>query len=60
MTIKTITSFKTLMLYAKELGKARASGDSERIEKAKKLHDEYRDMCLKSDMMLLSCRVRDL
>ena len=53
MTMKTVTSWMTLMLYAKELGRARSSGDEESIKRAQQKHDEYRDLCLRSDYMLL-------
>ena len=52
--IKIITSFATLMHLAAELGQARLSGDAERIERAQRAHDEYRDICLKADEMLLN------
>ena len=51
--VKIITSFYTLMQYAHELGQARLSGDRERIEEAQKKHDEYRDVCLKADKMIM-------
>lgn len=60
MTLKVITSFTVLMKYARELGEARKSGDKDLIEKAKMKHDEYRDLCLKSDEMSLNCRISDL
>jgi hypothetical protein len=42
------------MIYATELGKARKSGDKEWIKRAQKQHDEYRDLCLKSDNMIVN------
>ena len=60
MSIEIVTSWQTLIHYAKELGQARRSGDKERIDKAKKKHDEYRDMCLKSDRMVLPFTNRDM
>lgn len=51
--MRIVTSFATLMQLAAELGQARLSGDAERIERAQKAHDEYRDICLKADEMLL-------
>lgn len=53
--IKIVTSFQTLMHYAHELGKARLSGDPERIQIATENHDAYRDLCLRSDEMTLGC-----
>jgi len=55
--MKIITSWQTLMKYAKELGQARLSGDEERIEIAQKRHDDYVEMCLKSDEMYLGMTV---
>ena len=49
--LRTITNLSTLMLLAKELGRARQSGDKERIKEAKRAHDVYRDMCLAADEM---------
>lgn len=59
-TLEIVTSWHTLMTYAKELGQARLSGDKCRITKAKQKHDEYRDICLRSDKMILPFTVRDL
>jgi len=53
MSIKIITSFVTLMRYARELGQAKLNGDKKLIEKVQRKHDEYRDICLKSDKMML-------
>lgn len=52
--MRLVTSFTTLMQLAAELGRARLSGDAERIELAQKAHDDYRDICLKADEMLLT------
>lgn len=51
----TMTTWSTLMSLAHELGQARLSGDENRIEKAEKEHEEYRQLCLKADGMILSC-----
>ena len=51
--MKIITDFSVLMRLARELGKARLSGDLERIEKAQKDHDEYYEICIKSDEMII-------
>ena len=51
--LEIVTSFDTLMRYAKELGDARKSGDPKRIAEAKAKHDAYRDHCLTSDRMML-------
>lgn len=49
------TSFSVLMRYAWQLGEARLSRDPSRIAAATKAHDDYRDLCLKSDTMLTHC-----
>jgi len=41
------------MKLASELGKARKSGDEERIKQAKEAHDSYKELCLQSDEMQL-------
>jgi hypothetical protein len=46
--MKLITSFSTLMRLAPELGQARLSNDKERIAKAKKEHDAYVALVVKS------------
>lgn len=51
--MKIVTNFTTLMMLAQELGQARMSGDLDRIEKAQKKHDEYRDIVLLSDEMII-------
>lgn len=53
--IRLVTSFQNLMRLAHELGKARESGDKKRIREAQIAHDEYRDLCLASDEMVLDC-----
>jgi hypothetical protein len=55
-----VTSFVTLMRYARELGDAEASGDAKRIEEAQRKHDDYRDICLIADEMHLGLRNKDL
>jgi hypothetical protein len=51
--MKVVTSWATLMQYAKELGDARRTGDAGKIATAKKKHDDYRDVCLSADEMCL-------
>lgn len=58
--MEIVTSWETLMHYAKEVGQARLSGDKERIAEAEKRHDAYRDICLESDRMVLPVNLRDL
>lgn len=51
MTIKTVTYAETLIRLAHELGQARQSGDPQRIAKAERAHEDYRQTCLDSDEM---------
>ena len=51
--LEVVTSFKTLMQLAHELGQARLSGDPDRISQAQSKHDAYRDVCLSADRMML-------
>lgn len=48
-----VTHFGVLMQYASELGKANQSGDIDRIRIAQHNHDEYRDLCLQADNMII-------
>jgi len=52
MSISIVCSWTTLMRYAKALGDAKKSGDIDRICEAQKVHDNYRDLCLRSDRMI--------
>ena len=58
--MEIVTSFKTLMMYATELRDAKKSGCAERIAAAQVKHDEYRDLCLQADRMMLHVRNCDL
>ena len=51
--MKVVSFFKTLIAKAKELGEARQSRDIERIEKAEKEHEAYKQIVLKSDTMIV-------
>ncbi len=51
--MKIITSWSTLIGLAKELGKARMSGDKKRLAIAEKEHDYYVKIVRKSDEMIL-------
>lgn len=51
--LEIITDFRVLMLLAHELGKAKRTNDEELIKLAQKRHDEYKELCLKSDKMNL-------
>jgi ATP-dependent RNA circularization protein (DNA/RNA ligase family) len=52
--MKVITSFAILMQLARKLGKAKLNGDIEAIKKAQKEHDDYHELCMKSDKIILS------
>lgn len=52
--VRIVTNFAALMQLTAELGRARLSGDAERIERAQRAHDNYKDLCLKADEMLLN------
>ncbi len=54
--MRIITNFGTLMKLASELGKAKQSGDIDRINEAQRKHDEYRDLCLQSDQMVIGSK----
>lgn len=49
--VTVVTNFGVLIRYAHDLAKAIESGDHNRIEIAQRKHDEYRDLCLRSDQM---------
>ena len=51
--MKTVTFFSTLMRLARELADAERSGDKERIAEASRKHEEYRQACLRSDLMII-------
>ena len=51
--MEVVVSWQTLIMYAKELGQARLSGDPERIRKAKERHDDYVAVCKKADRMII-------
>lgn len=51
--MKIITCWSTLIQLAKELGKAHQTGDEQRINEAKLKHDEYVQICLEADEMII-------
>lgn len=55
-----ITSFRTLMQLAYNLGQAKKSKDIIEIEKADKLLTEYKELIKLSDGMTLNCYKNDL
>lgn len=58
--MKIIASFPILMQKARALGMAEETGDKEAILHAQKEHDEYMNICLKADEMMLGCTYGDL
>jgi hypothetical protein len=53
MTIKIITHFSTLCALARNEYDAEVNGDEEAIAIAKKAHEEYRDLCLNCDGVII-------
>lgn len=60
MPVKLMTSFKTLMQYASELGNAKKNGTPEQIAIAQKRHDDYHALCLKADGMNIGMTIGQL
>lgn len=58
--LKTVTSWSTLMHYARALGEARRRGVPEEIAKAEAEHESYRQLCLASDEMMLPSTAGEL
>ena len=50
--MKIHTSLITLMRLAGKLGEARKTGDKQEIENAERRHNEYRDICLRDDVVM--------
>lgn len=46
-----VTSFQHLLYLSREEYKAKKSGNIQEYEHAKKLHQEYKELCLKADKM---------
>ena len=51
--MEIVTSWYTLIQLAKELGRARLSGNVKLIQQAKKAHDKYAKLCLEADRMII-------
>lgn len=49
--VKQVTFFSTLIKKARELAKANKEGKN--IAEAQREHDTYRELCLKSDCMIV-------
>ena len=58
--VKVITDLGVLMRLARDMAKARKEGDPEKIKKAKKKHDDYHAICLKSDEMMIGINLREI
>ena len=55
-----VTSFQTLMLLAKKVGKAKKTGDKVALKEALLELEQYKDVIKKSDKMMLHCKVGDI
>lgn len=53
MSLKIVTSFAHLCRLARAEHEARASGDAAAIELAAARHEEYRQICLAADEMII-------
>lgn len=51
MALEIVTNFFTLMSLAYKMGQAEKNGDQKEFEIAKIKHDEYKELCLKSNRM---------
>lgn len=58
--MEMITSFKTLMILASEVGKAEKTGDKVKIDEAILKLKQYEDLIKISDKMMLHHTVGDL
>lgn len=58
--MEVVTSFEMLMKLAGEVGKARQFGNEEELEIAIQKHEDYKQMCLKSDRICLGMTVGEL
>lgn len=53
MTVKIVTFWSTLMMYALEEAEAEKTNDPAWIQEAKDRHETYRQLCLQADEMIL-------
>jgi len=51
--MKIVASFGELVRRASVLSRAKLAGNKEEIEKAKKAHDEYKEICLMADELTI-------
>lgn len=58
--MEVVTSFKTLMMLASEVGKARKTGDKTKIDEAVLKLKQYEDIVKMSDKTMLHCTIGDL
>lgn len=54
MSVKVYTNFGVLLRLARALAVAERTGDVELIKKAKFEHDQYKELCISADEMLLN------
>lgn len=54
MTIKVVTSFATLMKLAGKVGDAKKRGDTEALIQAEANLEDYRQLCLNADEMMIN------
>ena len=52
MSVEIITYWSTLFGLAKAEADARVSGDPDKLAKAVRRHEEYRQLCLRADKIL--------
>lgn len=51
--IEIVTDFQTLLQLAREEAEARLHGTEEELREAAAKHEEYRQLCLRADKMLI-------
>lgn len=51
--MKIVASFGELVRRASVLSRAERTGNKEEIEKSKKAHDEYKEICLMADELTI-------
>lgn len=58
--MKLKTSWRRLMQLASEVGKAKKSGDPQRIKEAEEAHEAYRQMCLQADEIIMDSSISEI
>jgi hypothetical protein len=51
--LKTVCFWETLISLAREKGKAKLSGDADRLKKATEALEKYEELCMKADELVL-------